>query len=154
MFWGTLKDLKPENILLTSNDETAVIKLIDFGFAKEVTYGLGTPYYTPYYPEVLRSKRLGRAIYNESCDIWSLGVIMYILLSGRPPFFNQHHTNLQNASPGMEERIMTGYYTFPFDRWRHVSEDARIIIEGMLETVPERRSTIKDVMRSSWISVN
>ncbi len=67
------RDLKPENLLLTTNDDTGVIKLTDFGFAKEVNLGLVTPCYTPYYvaPEILGSIK-----YDISCDIWSLGVIM------------------------------------------------------------------------------
>ena len=64
---------KPENLLLTTNDDTGVIKLTDFGFAKEVNLGLETPCFTPYYvaPEILGSNK-----YDISCDIWSLGVIM------------------------------------------------------------------------------
>jgi mitogen-activated protein kinase-activated protein kinase 2 len=88
------RDLKPENLLLTSNDENAKIKLTDFGFAKEVNLGLVTPCYTPYYvaPEVL-----GNQQYDISCDIWSLGVIMYILCCGYPPFYSSHG---QPISPG------------------------------------------------------
>lgn len=68
------RDLKPENILLSSRDEQIVLKLADFGFAKEeIGQGLQTPNYTPYYapPEILNHN-----IYDKSCDIWSLGVIM------------------------------------------------------------------------------
>lgn len=72
------RDLKPENLLYTSPDANAVLKLTDFGFAKEtfVKDTLQTPCYTPYYvaPEVLGPEK-----YDKSCDIWSLGVIMYIL---------------------------------------------------------------------------
>ncbi len=139
--------MKPENLLLTSNDETAVIKLTDFGFAKEVNLGLVTPCYTPYYvaPEVLGSER-----YDISCDIWSLGVIMYILCCGYPPFYSTHG---QPISPGMKKRIKAGEYTFPEAEWSRVSQDAKSLIKGMLETVPEKRSTINDIMKSSWISV-
>jgi serine/threonine protein kinase len=131
---------------LTANDETAVIKLTDFGFAKEVNLGLVTPCYTPYYvaPEVLGSER-----YDISCDIWSLGVIMYILCCGYPPFYSTHG---QPISPGMKKRIKAGEYTFPDAEWSRVSQDAKSLISGMLETVPEKRSTIVDIMRSSWIS--
>merc|ERR1711997_209026 len=79
------RDLKPENLLYSSKDNLGVLKLTDFGFAKEthIRDTLQTPCYTPYYvaPEVLGPEK-----YDKSCDIWSLGVIMYILLCGFPPF--------------------------------------------------------------------
>jgi len=140
------RDLKPENLLLSSNDETAIIKLTDFGFAKEVSLGLATPCYTPYYvaPEVLGSDR-----YDISCDIWSLGVIMYILCCGYPPFYSTHG---QPISPGMKRRIKAGEYAFPDAEWSRVSQEAKDLIAGMLETIPEKRSTIDDIVNSNWIS--
>lgn len=140
------RDLKPENLLLSASDERAIIKLTDFGFAKEVSLGLITPCYTPYYvaPEVLGPQR-----YDISCDIWSLGVILYILCSGYPPFYSTHG---QPISPGMKRRIKAGEYTFPDAEWSRVSKEAKDLIKGMLETVPEKRSTINDIMKSHWIS--
>lgn len=84
--------------------------------------------YTPYYvaPEVLGSER-----YDISCDIWSLGVIMYILCCGYPPFYSTHG---QPISPGMKRRIKAGEYTFPEAEWSRVSQDAKTLIKGMLET--------------------
>ena len=103
--------------------------------------------YTPYYvaPEVLGSER-----YDISCDIWSLGVIMYILCCGYPPFYSSHG---QPISPGMKRRIKAGEYAFPDAEWSRVSPEAKKLISKMLETIPEKRSTINDVMKSSWISV-
>jgi mitogen-activated protein kinase-activated protein kinase 2 len=77
------RDLKPENLLITIENEQEVIKLIDFGFAKEVDNGLKTPVFTTYYaaPEILNNCSLKlneMKLYNKSCDIWSLGVIMYL----------------------------------------------------------------------------
>jgi len=141
------RDLKPENLLLSSqNDATSVIKLTDFGFAKEVNSGLVTPCYTPYYvaPEVLGSVK-----YDISCDIWSLGVIMYILCCGYPPFYSTHG---QPISPGMKRRIRAGEFAFPENEWSRVSDEAKNLIKGMLETVPEKRNTIDDIMKSKWIS--
>jgi len=140
------RDLKPENLLLTNNEDP-VIKLTDFGFAKEVNSGLVTPCYTPYYvaPEVLGSVK-----YDISCDIWSLGVIMYILCCGYPPFYSTHG---QPISPGMKRRIKAGEFAFPENEWARVSSEAKNLIKGMLETVPEKRITIDDVVRSKWISV-
>lgn len=141
------RDLKPENLLLDSqNDETSIIKLTDFGFAKEVNLGLVTPCYTPYYvaPEVLGSVK-----YDISCDIWSLGVIMYILCCGYPPFYSTHG---QPISPGMKRRIKAGEFAFPENEWARVSDDAKNLIKGMLETIPEKRITIDDIVKSRWIS--
>jgi serine/threonine protein kinase len=141
------RDLKPENLLLsTKNPDTATIKLTDFGFAKEVNSGLVTPCYTPYYvaPEVLGSER-----YDISCDIWSLGVIMYILCCGYPPFYSTHG---QPISPGMKRRIKAGEFAFPLAEWSRVSKEAKDLIQGMLETQPEKRSTINDIVKSNWIS--
>ena len=103
--------------------------------------------YTPYYvaPEVLGSDR-----YDISCDIWSLGVIMYILCCGYPPFYSTHG---QPISPGMKRRIKAGEYAFPDAEWSRVSQEAKDLIAGMLETIPEKRSTIDDIVNSNWISV-
>ena len=85
---STFRDLKPENLLYTTRDHLGVLKLSDFGFAVEVSSGetLVEPCYTPLYaaPEVLGPER-----YDKQCDIWSLGVIMYILLCGFPPFYRE-----------------------------------------------------------------
>uniref|UniRef100_A0A1I8FPN5 non-specific serine/threonine protein kinase n=1 Tax=Macrostomum lignano TaxID=282301 RepID=A0A1I8FPN5_9PLAT len=109
------RDLKPENLLYTSPDPEAKLKLTDFGFAKEVgaTKSLGTPCYTPYYVEVLGPEK-----YDKSCDLWSLGVITYILLCGYPPFYSKSGLAI---SPGMKIRIRNGQYSFPSADWKHVS---------------------------------
>ncbi|XP_024085562.1 MAP kinase-activated protein kinase 2 [Cimex lectularius] len=142
------RDLKPENLLYTLPDETGVLKLTDFGFAKEVCTSdkLQTPCYTPYYvaPEVLGPEK-----YDKSCDIWSLGVIMYILLCGFPPFFSNHG---QAISPGMKRRIRTGQYEFPSPEWDSVSQDAKDLIRGMLCVNPDDRLFIDQVMSNEWIA--
>ncbi|TNN48737.1 MAP kinase-activated protein kinase 2 [Liparis tanakae] len=113
------RDVKPENLLYTSKRPDALLKLTDFGFAKEVTTfnSLATPCFTPYYvaPEVLGPEK-----YNRSCDMWSLGVIMYILLCGYPPFFSHHGLAI---SPGMKRRIRNGQYDFTNPEWCDVSEE-------------------------------
>ncbi|KAL0277489.1 UNVERIFIED_CONTAM: hypothetical protein PYX00_004746 [Menopon gallinae] len=97
------RDLKPENLLYTSPEPNGILKLTDFGFAQETHTKdtLQTPCYTPYYvaPEVLGPEK-----YDKSCDIWSLGVIMYILLCGFPPFYSNQGLAI---SPGMKKRIRT-----------------------------------------------
>lgn len=142
------RDLKPENLLYTSNEPDAILKLTDFGFAKEINSKatLQTPCYTPYYvaPEVLSSEK-----YDKSCDIWSLGVIMYILLCGFPPFFSNHG---QPISPGMKNRIKTGQFEFPDPEWSNVSQDAKTLIKEMLCVDSNKRLTIDQVMRNRWIA--
>merc|ERR1719295_1093695 len=125
------RDLKPENLLYTRRDNFGVLKLTDFGFAKETLTRdtLQTPCYTPYYvaPEVLGPEK-----YDKSCDIWSLGVIMYILLCGFPPFYSNHE--------------------LPKPEWTNVSSDAKDLIKGCLKTNPEERLTIDQVIQNKWVS--
>jgi len=141
------RDLKPENLLYTSGDP-GVLKLTDFGFAKEtlIRETLQTPCYTPYYvaPEVLGPEK-----YDKSCDIWSLGVIMYILICGFPPFYSNHG---QPISPGMKKRIRSGQYEFPKPEWSNVSSDCKDLIKGCLKTNPEERLTIDQVIGSKWVA--
>jgi len=142
------RDLKPENLLYTSKDKLGVLKLTDFGFAKEtiIRDTLQTPCYTPYYvaPEVLGPEK-----YDKSCDIWSLGVIMYILICGFPPFYSHHG---QPISPGMKKRIRSGQYEFPKPEWTNVSSDCKELIKGCLKTNPEERLTIDQVIENKWIA--
>ncbi|XP_052465842.1 MAP kinase-activated protein kinase 2-like [Carassius gibelio] len=142
------RDVKPENLLYTSKRPNAVLKLTDFGFAKETTShnSLATPCYTPYYvaPEVLGPEK-----YDKSCDMWSLGVIMYILLCGYPPFYSNHGLAI---SPGMKKRIRMGQYEFPNPEWSEVSEEAKHLIRTLLKTEPTQRMTITEFMNNPWIN--
>ncbi|XP_066500118.1 MAP kinase-activated protein kinase 2b [Hoplias malabaricus] len=142
------RDVKPENLLYTSKHPDAQLKLTDFGFAKETTSQscLATPCFTPYYvaPEVLGPEK-----YDKSCDMWSLGVIMYILLCGYPPFYSNHGLTL---SPGMKKRIRNGQYKFPNPEWSEVSEEAKQLIRQLLKTDPTERMTITEFMRHPWIN--
>lgn len=142
------RDLKPENLLYTKKGPLGILKLTDFGFAKEthIKDTLQTPCYTPYYvaPEVLGTEK-----YDKSCDIWSLGVIMYILLCGFPPFYSNHGLAI---SPGMKNRIKTGQFTFPNPEWQNVSQDAKNLINWMLNIDPSKRFTISQVMGNKWIA--
>ncbi|XP_073765636.1 MAP kinase-activated protein kinase 2b isoform X2 [Danio rerio] len=144
------RDLKPENLLYSSKQPDAQLKLTDFGFAKETTSNkcLTTPCYTPYFvaPEVLGPEK-----YDKSCDMWSLGVIMYILLCGYPPFYSNNGLPL---SPGMRKRIRNGQYEFPNPEWSHVSEEAKQLIRQLLKTDPTERMTITEFMKQPWISVS
>lgn len=144
------RDIKPENLLYSSKDPSGVLKLTDFGFAKRTDAAairpLETPCYTPYYaaPEVLGPEK-----YDKSCDMWSIGVVMYILLCGFPPFYSAHGLPM---SPGMKTRIRTGQYAFPSPEWDRVSDAAKDVIRGLLKTDPTERLTIDQVMAHKWIT--
>uniref|UniRef100_A0A665VEI1 non-specific serine/threonine protein kinase n=1 Tax=Echeneis naucrates TaxID=173247 RepID=A0A665VEI1_ECHNA len=142
------RDIKPENLLYTTTEKNRVLKLTDFGFAKETTLHnpLQTPCYTPYYvaPEVLGPEK-----YDKSCDMWSLGVIMYILLCGFPPFYSNTG---QAISPGMKRRIRMGQYEFPNPEWAEVSQEAKDLIHQLLKTDPNERMTITQFMNHPWIN--
>ncbi|KRZ27329.1 DNA ligase 4 [Trichinella pseudospiralis] len=144
------RDIKPENLLYTKVSDDAVIKLTDFGFAKRTepsaVKSLETPCYTPYYvaPEILGTEK-----YDKSCDMWSLGVVMYILLCGFPPFYSSHGLPM---SPGMKSRIRSGQYVFPSPEWDNVSDSAKDLIRGLLKTDPSDRLRIDQVMTHSWIT--
>lgn len=142
------RDIKPENLLYTTKERNGVLKLTDFGFAKETTLHnpLQTPCYTPYYvaPEVLGPEK-----YDKSCDMWSLGVIMYILLCGFPPFYSNTG---QAISPGMKRRIRMGQYEFPNPEWAEVSQEAKDLIHQLLKTDPNERMSITHFMNHPWIN--
>lgn len=142
------RDVKPENLLYSDTSDDAVLKLTDFGFAQkfdENVKQLVTACYTPYYcaPEILSSSPYGKAV-----DVWSIGVIMYILLSGYPPFYSSHGAPI---SPGMKRRIRAGQYEFPSVDFDRVSEAAKHLIRGCLKTDPAERITIDQVMTHKWL---
>ncbi|CAF3748302.1 unnamed protein product [Rotaria sordida] len=143
------RDLKPENLLFTDTSDAALLKLTDFGFAKEGNNEqrpLNTPCYTPYYvaPEILSNDK-----YDKACDIWSMGVIMYILLCGYPPFFSTHGGAI---SAGMKTKIKAGEYQFPKSEWKNVSQEAKSIIQKMLTVDPATRVTIDWILRCPWFT--
>ncbi|CAF2699058.1 unnamed protein product [Rotaria sp. Silwood2] len=143
------RDLKPENLLFTDTSDSAILKLTDFGFAKEGNNEqrpLNTPCYTPYYvaPEILSNDK-----YDKACDVWSMGVIMYILLCGYPPFFSTHGGAI---SAGMKTKIKAGEYQFPKAEWKNVSQEAKSIIQKMLTVDPAARVTIDWIVRCSWFT--
>ncbi|XP_067947714.1 MAP kinase-activated protein kinase 2-like [Watersipora subatra] len=144
------RDIKPENLLYDKKGPGAILKLTDFGFAKHTgsDKSLNTPCYTPYYvaPEVLGPEK-----YDMSCDLWSLGVIMYILLCGYPPFYSNHGMPI---SPGMKKRIRNGKYEFPDAEWSRVSSQAKHLIQKLLNTDPDQRYNINEVLKHPWIDQN
>lgn len=136
------RDLKPENLLLVSETDDTSVKLADFGFAAfchdDLDDGCGTLVYVA--PEILRGKP-----YRTSPDMWSLGVITYILLCGYPPFFDQDQENLSR-------KIIRGKYKFRAADWADVSDEAKDFIRGLLKKNPEDRMNADDVLAHPWIS--
>ena len=136
------RDIKPENLMYESPLDGSALKLIDFGAARILlpTYKtaerIGTPYYMA--PEVIQGK------YDSKCDVWSCGVVLYILLSGRPPF------------PGKSEseifaHIQAGPPSFAESSWKHVSKAAKSLLKDMLKPDPRDRPTAYEVLRHPWV---
>jgi calcium/calmodulin-dependent protein kinase I len=137
------RDLKPENLLLTTANDDAIVKIADFGFAikgaakSSLQTQCGTPGYVA--PEILNNKPYGKAV-----DMWSIGVITYILLGGYPPFHDENQKNLF-------KKIKKGEFEFHEEYWGAVSSDAKDLIRGLLHVDPESRLTVDDVLGHSWV---
>ena len=142
------RDIKPENLLYTSDADDADLKLADFGFAKETSTRLKTPCYTPYYasPEVLDHGKE----YDEACDLWSIGVVMYILLCGYPPFTCRTKGALIDTE--MKNNIRQATYAFPVKEWAFVSDRAKDVIRGLLKPDAKERPTVETLMEHPWIA--
>ena len=139
----THRDLKPENLLYATTEDDAEIKIADFGLAKIVGEDLmmktacGTPGYVA--PEILKGQKYGKGV-----DVWSLGVITYILLCGFPPFYDQNNAELF-------KQIKAGAYDFPSPYWDDVSDDAKNCIRKMLTVNPSKRVTMAQLLEDKWL---
>jgi calcium-dependent protein kinase len=140
------RDLKPENILMeTRRAGDMTIKLIDFGAAnylqgnEYLTLSIGTPYYIA--PEVIAKQ------YNEKCDIWSLGVILYILLAGVPPF----HGGTLDDDRIIIQSITKGEYSFGDKEWKNISPEAKELIRKMLTIDKNKRPSAETCLKHPWI---
>jgi len=137
------RDLKPENILYESPDSDT-IKVADFGLARVVSgkdvmkTACGTPGYVA--PEILKNQGYD----SGAVDIWSAGVILYILLCGFPPFYEEE-------LPALFDQILHARYDFPSPWWDHISSDAKELVRNMLELNVEKRFTAKQVLEHSWM---
>uniref|UniRef100_A0A8C6LKS0 non-specific serine/threonine protein kinase n=1 Tax=Nothobranchius furzeri TaxID=105023 RepID=A0A8C6LKS0_NOTFU len=124
------RDLKPENVLFTDDGEDSVLKVIDFGFARLCPAGsapLQTPCFTLQYaaPELFES-----AGYDKSCDLWSLGVILYTMLSGQVPFQSEQRGMTSSYAADIMQKIKEGDFSLDGDAWKGVSEDAKELVKG------------------------
>lgn len=140
------RDLKLENWVLESGkDVWSPLKLIDFGLSTHFTPGhrlsrvVGSSYYVA--PEVLKKS------YTEACDLWSLGVIVYMLLSGAPPFYGKNDEAIKGS-------IVQGDYTFPHELFRDVSDEAMAFVSTLLSYNIEYRYTAEQALTHPWLAVN
>ena len=165
------RDIKPENILLESADDDTSVKLADFGIAKVVGHGdslrattfVGSPEYMA--PECLfrsDAEEISLAgsstYYTGATDIWSVGIICYILLCGRPPHCNVDDLDLvadesrgNSALRRFIDAASSGDIPFPSAQWQGVSHDAKAFVCGLLTVDPARRWTIETALSSAWL---
>lgn len=137
------RDLKPENLLLCSETDDTDIKIADFGFAKRIRElspketACGTPGYVA--PEILRGDKYGAEV-----DVWSMGVICYVLLAGYPPFYDEDQKRLF-------KKIKEGRYHFHEDYWGNISPEAIHMIQQMLCVDQSKRWTSEQLLSHPWI---
>jgi len=142
------RDLKPENILIENSEEKDKeffhIKVIDFGTCeilkkKKLTEQIGTSFYIA--PEVIKNS------YNEKCDLWSCGVILYILLCGSPPFYGKNEKEIF-------KKIIEGNFTFRHKIWNKISTEAKNLVLKLLKVNPDKRLSAKEALEDIWFKKN
>lgn len=139
------RDLKPENFLLADDSEDSQLKAIDFGLSIFFEEGekksqiVGTPFYVA--PEVLKKS------YGKEVDIWSLGVILYILLSGVPPFYGESEDEIFDA-------ILGGHLDLDSDPWPTISAGAKDAVCQMLVRDPRQRATAEELLQNDWVRMS
>ncbi|XP_072345533.1 ribosomal protein S6 kinase alpha-5-like isoform X2 [Scyliorhinus torazame] len=145
------RDLKPENLLFADEREGAPIKIIDFGFARiklPDSQPLQTPCFTLEYaaPELLKDQG-----YDQSCDLWSLGVILYTMLSGHVPFQSSSKGMSSSNAAQIMRKIKGGEFSFVGEAWKNVSEGAKDIVRGLLTVDPSKRLKMSDLRHNDWL---
>jgi serine/threonine protein kinase len=141
------RDIKPENILFKDADgggsASSKVEIIDFGLSRKHRAGeqpmssiVGTPYYIA--PEVLRKR------YTKSCDLWSVGIISYIMLCGYPPFNGDSAEQTHKA-------VLRGRYCFPAEEWRDASPEAMDFVHRLLQYEPRSRMTAEQALNHPWM---
>jgi calcium/calmodulin-dependent protein kinase I len=139
-------DMKPKNLLLMSDDNDSYIKLADFGFAarvhtpKSLSKQCGTPFFVA--PEILMRKG-----YDQAADMWSVGCIIYLLLSGNLPFMGRSQKELFR-------KIVAGTFDFDDEEWVDISEDAKDLVRKLLIMNPDERITANDAVRHKWLKAS
>ncbi|XP_020319710.2 ribosomal protein S6 kinase alpha-4-like isoform X5 [Oncorhynchus kisutch] len=148
------RDLKPENVLFADEGEDSVLKVIDFGFARLCPAGsapLQTPCFTLQYaaPELFHSTG-----YDQACDLWSLGVILYTMLSGQVPFQSEQQQRAGMTSSyaaDIMHKIKKGDFSLAGEAWKGVSDEAKELVKGLLTVDPERRLKLSALRENSWL---
>jgi calcium/calmodulin-dependent protein kinase I len=136
------RDLKPENLLLKHEEVDSNILVADFGFSRKIPpEGLRTRCGTPAFvaPEILVGSR-----YREEIDMWSVGVLLFLLIGGYPPYQDENHR-------GLFRKIRAADYIFHESYWEHVSTDAKVLISSLMCVNPEHRWTAEQALACSWI---
>jgi len=137
------RDLKPENLLVKSVEDDTEVKIADFGLSKIIDKdklmqtACGTPGYVA--PEVLNAEG-----YDKEVDMWSIGVITYILLCGFPPFYSE-------SVPEVFEQIMKAEYDYPDEYWEEISSEAKDFIDHLLVVDVEKRLTAEQALDHAWL---
>ena len=143
------RDLKLENLLLAERGDIARVKIADFGLAKggaatSLSTICGTPQYVA--PEVIaKGARSGFHSYDLACDIWSCGVILFVLLGGYPPFYDE-------SEPRLFDKIRRGSYSFDDPVWQHVSDSAKDLIRRLLNLDPKQRPACARILADPWVT--
>lgn len=137
----THRDLKPENIMFRGTDKDSPIVLVDFGMSCQFVQGekmsaqVGSPSYVA--PEVMAGK------YNETADMWSVGVIMYILLSGEPPFHGESPSQIM-------KKVRNGEYSMEQNTWRFITSSGKDMVKRLMTMDPEKRLTLSEALSHAW----
>jgi calcium-dependent protein kinase len=138
------RDIKPENILFSSIDDDKTVKLIDFGLSKifnpheAMASIVGTVFYMA--PEVLKGS------YNEKCDVWSAGVLLVLMLTGRPPFYGRNDAETMKRITKME-------YSLDGPEWKNISDKAKELIKSIF-VESDKRPSSQNILDSDWVSNN
>ncbi|OMJ90441.1 hypothetical protein SteCoe_7137 [Stentor coeruleus] len=136
------RDLRLENIMFLSKEQDSCLKLVEFGSCKHfeknvrVLERIGNPYFMS--PEVIVGN------FDSKCDVWSLGIMMYVLLSGSPPFVGSTENEIMQS-------VLTTELQFEGKKWRKISEEAKNLIRSMLNRNPKERPTAKQILNNTWI---
>jgi MAP kinase interacting serine/threonine kinase len=162
------RDLKPENILCEKANEVVPIKICDFDLSSMITNqstttpNLFTPVGSAEYmaPEVVDIFRGDTFSYDKKCDLWSLGVLLYMMLSGSPPFNAkclkdcgwERGMNCEDCQVMLMKKITAGDYTFPQEIWGKISSEAKDLISKLLEINAERRLSANETLRHAWLN--